>query len=139
MCVVVEDDVGQLELAAALDIHLPITVDEDVGDRGIGEQRLERTQSQHFVLDVPDEAAPLDIVDDDVFGFEQPLDQVPELLLQALRREIFHRLQVDLIQKRLVDVSLELGILFLVDAHRSLGRNCDAKGLVSDGVQPVSQ
>ena len=50
-------DVGQLELAAPLDVHLLRAVDENVGHGLVGQQRLERTQAEHFVLDAADDAS----------------------------------------------------------------------------------
>ena len=55
--VVAELDVGQLELAAALDIDLLGAVDHDVGDGLVGEQRLERTEAQHVVEQQLDQLA----------------------------------------------------------------------------------
>ena len=52
MLVVAEDDVGLLELAFALDVDLVGAVDQDVGDRRILQQQLERAEAEQLVEDV---------------------------------------------------------------------------------------
>jgi hypothetical protein len=46
---VAETDVGPLHAAEALHVHLVGCVDQDVADRGIGEQRRQRTHADRFV------------------------------------------------------------------------------------------
>ena len=47
--IVAEGDVGQLEQAPAFDVDLLAAVHQDVGDGRVLQQRLERTQAEHFV------------------------------------------------------------------------------------------
>ena len=49
-----EDDVGLLEPAFALDVDLVVAVDQDVGDRRDRAAALERSQSEHLVQHVAD-------------------------------------------------------------------------------------
>ena len=54
--VVLEDDVGQLQAAAALDVDLARAVDHDFGDGLVAEQRLERTEADDLVRDLLEHA-----------------------------------------------------------------------------------
>ncbi len=56
MTIVAEDDVRFLESSFTLDVHLIVPVDQDVGNRAIGEQRLERSEAEQFVENVDDQA-----------------------------------------------------------------------------------
>ena len=47
--VVAELNVGGFEKTLALDVHLIKGVDQNIGNRGIGEKRLERAQSENFI------------------------------------------------------------------------------------------
>ena len=49
MLLVAELDLGQLQLALALDEGLVGAVDHDIADRGVGQQLLERPEAQQFV------------------------------------------------------------------------------------------
>ena len=49
VAVVLEDDVGFLELAFALDVDLIVAVDQDVGDRRVAQQRFERPEAEQLV------------------------------------------------------------------------------------------
>ncbi len=48
---VAEGDGGQFEQALALDVDLLVGVDQNVGDAGILQQRLERPEAEDFVQD----------------------------------------------------------------------------------------
>ena len=50
--IVLELDLGGVELAALLDVNLVMPVDQDVGDFIVPQQRLERPQSQQLVFDL---------------------------------------------------------------------------------------
>ena len=54
------DDVGRLELAVPLDVDLVVAVDEDVRDRRIAQQSLERAEAEQLVQDVGDERLALE-------------------------------------------------------------------------------
>ncbi|CRI64972.1 hypothetical protein THIOKS12210017 [Thiocapsa sp. KS1] len=58
MTVVVEARTRQFQPTVALDIDLARPVDQDVRDRGIGQQTLQRTQTQDLVLDLFDDPLP---------------------------------------------------------------------------------
>ncbi|OEZ92257.1 hypothetical protein JAB9_46270 [Janthinobacterium sp. HH107] len=106
--VVGEADVAQLQAAMALDIHLPIGVDEDVGHAGIGQQRFERAEAEHLVLDVADQRAPFQLVDHHIVFREHVADEDFQLFADLLARQALHALQVDAVEQRLVGAVLEL-------------------------------
>ena len=54
--VVLERDVGQLELAGALDVDLARAVDHDLGDALVAQQRLERAEADDLVGDLLEHA-----------------------------------------------------------------------------------
>src|SRR5204862_1990318 len=50
--IVFEAETGRLQFASAFHVYTVITVYQDVGDAGILEQRLQRTQSKDFIQDL---------------------------------------------------------------------------------------
>ena len=78
--VVVEAHLGQLELAAALDVDLLRAVHEDVGYRRIGEQRLERAEAHHLVLDPARHELPLREAERRGFLEQQPGGDLADLV-----------------------------------------------------------
>ena len=56
MVVVLEDDVGQLELAGSLDVDLARPVDHDLGDGLVAQERLERAETDDLVGDLLEHA-----------------------------------------------------------------------------------
>ena len=55
MRLVLEGDMHLLELAVPLDEAVVVTVDQNVVDRRVFQQRLERPEADHFIDDVADE------------------------------------------------------------------------------------
>ena len=88
MLVVAEPHVGQLELAAALDIDLLRPVDHDVGDGLVLEQRLERPEPEHVGDQQFDELALLGEIQLDLGLGEQILDPAAELRLEDGARHL---------------------------------------------------
>jgi hypothetical protein len=114
--VVAEGDVGQFQLAAPLDVDLAVGVDQDVGHAGIGQQRLQRAEAEHLVLDVARQVLALGVVDDHRVFFQQFLDQVAQLDADLLRRQALQAFEVDAVQQRGVQALLELLVGAVVDA-----------------------
>ena len=54
MRLVAKDHIGLLETSLAFDIDLVVPVDQDVGNGGVAQQRLERSKSEQLVEDVGD-------------------------------------------------------------------------------------
>jgi hypothetical protein len=53
---VLERDLGGLEPAVPFDVDLVESIDQDVRDRRVGEQDLERPEAEQLVEDVADDA-----------------------------------------------------------------------------------
>ena len=90
MLIVGEGDAGKLEFAFALDVDLVIAVDQDVGNRRVGHQQFQRPEPEHFVLNVPNQHAPFQIVDLRRVLAQNQLDEGSNLLAQA---DFGHRFQ----------------------------------------------
>ena len=61
MLVVLEDDVGDMQLAVLFDVNLVVAVDEDVGDLVVAKQRLEWAQAEQLVFEFLDQPAAVDV------------------------------------------------------------------------------
>ena len=91
--VVLEDDVGQLELARALDVDLARAVDHDLGDGLVAQERLERAEADDLVGDLlehPDalgagqgEAFLVDDLAEDLLDLAPDLDLVGQVELRV--------------------------------------------------------
>ncbi|MNF18591.1 hypothetical protein D3C80_2227700 [compost metagenome] len=55
MLIIAKTHIGALQLAEPLDVHRVMAVDQDVGHRVIGQQRLQRAKAKHFVGDLLDD------------------------------------------------------------------------------------
>ena len=81
--VVLERDVGQLELAVALDVDLARAVDHDFSDGLVAQQRLERTEADDLVGDLLEHARALGAGEREPLSVECPaeclLDLAPNL------------------------------------------------------------
>ncbi len=104
--VVVEGHVGQLEATLALDVGRAVCVDEDVGDGRVTQQRLERAEAEHFVMDVDCELLALQIVHRCLFLFKNARDQRTDLLADLFGRQTREPFQFDAIEHDLVDLAL---------------------------------
>ena len=93
--VVAERDVGQLELAAALDIDLLGAVDHDVGDRSRPRAAARAAPGPHVVDELVDEVALLRPVELDALLDQHLGDQAFELAHQFLARQADRGREVD--------------------------------------------
>ena len=132
MRVVAELDVAQRQLALALDEDLLRPVDQDVGDRVVGQQRLQRAEPQHVVDQDRDQVTLLGQVDPQAQLIANDGDDLGDLPGQLAARQIGRRGDVDpLQQQRLDDV---LGFL-----DRGRGGMAFGKGLVLAGFEVVGR
>ncbi len=83
MLIVAKRDVGQFELAAALDIDLLGAVDHDVGHGLVVHQRLDRPEPEHVGDQGLDEIALLREIELDLGFGKQLLDPAGELRLEG--------------------------------------------------------
>jgi hypothetical protein len=109
--IVVEMHFRQLEFAAALHVHVLGAIDEYVRDGVIGEQLLERTVTQHLVLNTAHDELPLSHaqrrggIDDQPHRNLANLGSRLRLLHRAQHRQIEHLQQ--LVMNALLPLKLE--------------------------------
>ena len=88
MLIVAKGHVGQLELAAALDVDLLRTVDHDVGHGIVGEQRLDGAEAEHVGDQGFDKFALLDKIQLNLGFDQQVLDPAGQLRLEGRARHL---------------------------------------------------
>ena len=118
MLIAVEADRRDLESSAALRIYLLVGVDQDVGHRGIGEQRFDRSETEDLVLDVEDDLLALVGIQRHLRFADQAIDQQAQLLAKAVRRQRPHDLEVDPIQQLRLDFGPKRLVGSTTDASR---------------------
>ena len=116
MLLVLEAHAAGLQQAAALHIDAFMTVDQNIGDGLVLEQRLERTETRHLVEDLGDEVVELLLIerqplDQDVLR-HQLLDMRPHLVF----RQLLQRREVDLLDQPAMQP--HLGVEQLVGEER---------------------
>ena len=97
-----------LHLAAALDVDLVRPVDEDVADRRVLEQHLQRAEAERLVEHLVDEPLALHAVEQRVFGVAQALDDQADLAAERVALQVADARQVELVDQLAVDEPLEL-------------------------------
>ena len=109
--VVLERRRQPLEHAAALDVDLLVRVDQDVADRRVAQQRLERPEAEDLVEDVAeDRSRSLMLSGVPLFG-DQLEEQRPDFRLGARAVGRRQRLEVQPVEQLPVDVRLQLEVL----------------------------
>ena len=109
MRLVDEANVGALELAVPLDVHLVGRVDHDLGHALVAQQRLDRAVAEDVVRQLTDDLAPLvarerGAVEDELLG-DRAVDLVGEILAVLLVE-----LRPELRDARVVDLGLQLRV-----------------------------
>src|SRR5262249_56652724 len=79
-----EDDVRALEAAPTLDVHVARAIHENVGDRPILHQRLDRSQAERLVRDLDDESIAVRATEWRSLGLEHALHHAMDLRLHGL-------------------------------------------------------
>src|SRR5689334_2209374 len=108
MARILETDVGFHHAPGALDVDVIETVDQDVTDAGVLEQRLERTQAEHFVQDLLDDALTLGQRHGDAFVPHQPLYHAADLDADALLVQRPELLRVERAEQLVMNLALYL-------------------------------
>ncbi len=104
---------GQLQQALALDVNLPVGVDQNVGDGGILQQRLERAQAEHLVQHFIADLLFLERAEQRRLGIDERDERLADFAAHALVVDGGERLQVDLVHQLAVQGELQLLILRL--------------------------
>ena len=108
MALALEAHRRRLEDAVPLHEHLPVRVDQDVGDRRILEQRLQRAQAQDLVEQLLDQETELLGVERRALGREQLIDDRGDLAPQVRLGDLLDGSQVQLLEQALVQARLEV-------------------------------
>ena len=77
-----EDDIGQLDSSTAFDVNRIGTVDQNIGDRIIANQRFDRAMAEYFVDQIAFEPGLVDVGKKACILFFQVLDQCMDVLSQ---------------------------------------------------------
>ncbi len=83
-------------------------VDQDVADRRVLEQHLERAEAERLVEHLVDEPLALHAVEQRVLGVAQVLDDEADLAAQRVALQVADARQVELVDELAVDAALEL-------------------------------
>ena len=110
MALVLESRGRLFEPAHALDIDLLVRVDQDVGHGRVLEERLERSQAQHFVEHLIDELVILDGVQRDTVLGQDRADERRELAAQFVARDLVENAQIEQREQLFVQIHFERGV-----------------------------
>ena len=95
----------------ALDEHVLVGVDQDVADRRIAQQRLERPEPEDFVDQLAEQDVALAQAERRSFFGEQLADQRADLAFGARAIGVRQRLEIQPVEQLAVDVRLQLDVL----------------------------
>ena len=105
---VAEIDLRLLEPAGPFDEAALVRVDQDVRDRRILQQRLDRSVAGHFVDDFVGEEVELLLIERQTFAARVVPDIDADLPGQFVRRQFVERREVELVDDLLVQLELDL-------------------------------
>ena len=126
VALILELDGRDLEPPVALDIHGRGRVDQDVRDRRILDQRLDRPKAQDLVEDIRDDLGLLRRRQGDRLTREQLLDHLADFAADFLRLHLVENRKVHHFQQFLVQPDLEIRL-----ARRGLARDSRHVGEVA--------
>src|SRR5712691_5951415 len=84
MLVADERDVGELELALALNVRPEWSVDHDLGDAVVVQERLDRAEPEDLVHDLLEHSLTLDAGDDDALFVDELVEHLLDRRLDRL-------------------------------------------------------
>src|SRR5271163_1687489 len=106
--IVLELDVGRVQLAALFDVHLVVAVDQDIGDLIVPQQRLQRSETQQLVLDLFDQVILVGISEQPAFIVEDGGDGLGHFLRRQHGLEALEPRDVQRLEQPVVDGQLQL-------------------------------
>ncbi len=121
--VILEARPGELDLPEALHVDMAVAVDQDVRDRRVVHERLDRPQSEDLVEDLLVELLALLVVErrrERLLG-EDPVRESPDLLLEQMLVQGIDEGEVQHVHETIVDLAFQL-VVFVRDQehHRFL-------------------
>ena len=113
MAVVLEHDVGELDDAVALDVHLIEAVDQNVRDRLIAQQHLERSQPEQLVEHVARQRFAFGQRQRRVLGLalEHRHDEPADFRLGVFALDVGEPIEIEPIEQAVVHPALEILIV----------------------------
>src|SRR5262245_8540337 len=97
-----------LHLAAALDVDILRPVDQNIADRMVLEQHLQRPQAKGLVEHLLDQALSLLSIEKRLFRIAQVLNNQADLAAEHVALQFTNTIQVELIDQLVVNAALEL-------------------------------
>ena len=127
--IVLKDHVGFFQAAVPFEVDLVVTIDQDVGDLGVGEERFERPEAENFVEHVDDQRVALEQAQRDVLALpiEKIADETADLGLSIFALHSGQALEIQATEQFLVDAPLEGLILRIADIRRLLGQAAEIR------------
>ncbi len=110
------------ERAATFDEHYIVTVDENIGDRIVLEQRLQRAKAKQLVKDIGHHRAPLAGIQSQLMPAEDIRYQFASLGLDLRPRHFFELGEIDLVEQLAVNLHLERKQVRALSLGRALAR-----------------
>ena len=107
MVVVAKLDVGLFQFAAPFHENLVRAVDQNITDRRVLEEHLQRPKAEGFVEHLIDQALSLHAVQKRIFGIAQPLDHQADLFTEGIAFQVADARQVELIHQLAMDQAFE--------------------------------
>ncbi|MGC2541486.1 MAG: hypothetical protein WA372_09800 [Candidatus Sulfotelmatobacter sp.] len=115
MLVIFERQAGQFEFASALDVHPVITVDQNVGDGVVLEQRLERAEAEDLIKDFAGKALALGEAERNDFIVDGIADENENFFAGAVTGGAAELFEVETIEDFAVQVGLYLLVLAVLE------------------------
>ena len=107
MLIVIELHVGEMELAALLDVNLTRAIDHDVGHRVVAQQRFQRAEAEQLVLDLLHQTVAIDVGEKPSVLAENVGDRRDDLGGNQRGVERFQLRDVDRLEEPVVNFDLE--------------------------------
>ena len=98
-----ESQVRTLQLPAAFHVYRVEAVHENVGDSGIRQEGLQRTETHDIVLNLPDDGLPLLQAERCLLFSEKAIDILANFLTSPFLTDCFNERQVENLEELLVD------------------------------------
>ncbi len=134
--VVAEHDAGFFHLAAAFDVDVLWAVDQDIADRMVLEQHLERAEAEGFIEHFLDEPVAFAAVEEVILGIAEVLDDQADFAAEHVALKFADSRQVKLVHQLGVDASLERFEVAALVLFARAERRCGFGGGITS-IQPV--
>ena len=132
MRIVLKSHLGQIQFPFALDVNPARPVDQNVADRVVAQQRLQRPQAEDFVLDLFDQPRSIAIGHQPALLLQVPGDRGAQAASYGGRIERFQLGNVDGLQQMLVNLDSQI-----VESGRFAGsrvsRRCETRAIECAG------